>query len=455
MQLLALIPGIWAAIVAFSKSPQRAFLDVYIPVLLCLPDYYRWIAPGLPDPSFSHAAILPVTAAFLAMGGSRWRISLNDFLVFGFAYCVGYSEYLNAGYKEAQNLMFDMICLVLLPYALTKGLVEPGGLRAEFARRVVLCLFVISIVSVYEFKFAATPWRLVLDRFFPGQGQGWVTTFRWGFARVAGPYGHAILAGAILVIGFRIQRWLEWSGLWEPRFRFISLPWPKARVITLGLVAGIFMTMVRGPWIGAFLASGVAMIGRAKNRLLAVKAAAAVLLLVGVPAGIAFYEYAAVGRANAKTVAQESAAYRKELIDKYVDVALAHSVWGWGRNTWPRVSGMPSIDNYYLLLAIMHGVPALAFLLGVLTLTPFRLFLAEMKDPPPQPRGSSLGFTLIAIYVAVLWTIATVYLGTQLMPLLFIVTGWAEGYLLSGRRVLGSVPVVAPAPPFRFERVVT
>ena len=454
VQLLAIVPGIWAAFVAFSKSPQRAFLDIYIPVLLCLPDYYRWIVPALPDPSFSHGAVLPIALAFVVKGKSKWRFSLGDFLVLGYAYTVGYSEYLTTGYNEAQNLMFDMFCLVLLPYVLTKGLVEPNGLRVEFAKRLVFCLFLISLISVYEFKFASTPWRMLLDRFFPGQGQGWVTTFRWGFARVAGPYGHAILAGAILIIGFRIQRWLEWSRHWEPRFRKPALPWPKARVITLGLVAGVLMTMVRGPWIGGFLAAGVAMIGRAKNRWLAVSAVAGTLVVVGIPVGVVFYQYAAVGRANAKTVAQESAAYRKELIDKYVGVAMERSIWGWGRNTWPRVSGMPSIDNYYLLLAIMHGVPSLVCLLGIILITPIRLFVFEMKKPPPQPRGSSLGFTLISIYIAVGWTIATVYMGAQLMPLLFIITGWAEGYLVSGEKGLATAPVLAYVPPFRFQRTV-
>ena len=454
MQLLAIVPGIWAIIVAFSKSPEAAFVNVYIPVLLCLPDYYRWVAPGLPDPSFSHAAILPVTLVFLLKNGLKWKFSLGDLLVLGYASCVGYSEFSNAGYAEAQNLMFDMVCLVLLPYALTKALVEPKGMRVEFAKKLVMCLFLISVISVYEFKFASTPWRMVLDGFFPGQGAGWVTTFRWGFARIAGPFGHAILAGTILTIGFRIQRWLEWSGHWEPQFRKFTLPIPKSRAITLGIAAGIFMTMVRGPWIGGVLAAGIAMIGRAKNRARAAAAVASAMVVIGVPAGVVFYKYASVGRANAKTAAQESAAYRKELIDKYVDVAVARSVWGWGRNTWPRVDGMPSIDNFYLLLAIMHGLPALACLLGVIFVTPIRLFFFEMKCPPVGPPGSSIGFTLISIYVAIGWTIATVYLGAQLMPLLFVITGWAEGYMLSGRRTLAEAPSQVFQPLFRFQRTI-
>jgi hypothetical protein len=103
VQLLAIIPGIWAAIVAFSKSPQQAFLNVYIPVLLCLPDYYRLIIPGVPKPSFSHAAILPIALAFVLKGGWKWRFSFGDILVFGFAFLIGYSEYSNTNYKTRKT----------------------------------------------------------------------------------------------------------------------------------------------------------------------------------------------------------------------------------------------------------------------------------------------------------------------------------------------------------------
>jgi hypothetical protein len=40
------------------------------------------------------------------------------------------------------------------------------------------------------------------------------------------------------------------------------------------------------------------------------------------------------------------------------------------------------------------------------------------------------------------------------MPLLFVITGWAEGYLLSGRRSLSTAPARVFVPPFRFQRTV-
>lgn len=432
MGIIVIIPAIIALIVGLQKSPQKAFIKIYLPVLLVLPDYYRWMLPALPDPSFSQATILAVTVTFLLKSTKKWHYSFADFLVGGFTFSVAYSEYLNAGYNEAQNLMVDQLCWVLLPYLMAKGLVEPYQLRYEFAKQITWLIFLISIISLYEFKFGSTPFRLVFDRFFPGQGDVWVTTFRHGFARVAGPYGHAIIAGLLIVVAYRIQCWLIWSKVLEPNFQHLKeLPISKGTIMRLGILAGSIMTMCRGPWIGGLIGLALTLIGKTKNRWRAVILILSTVILLGVPSFLYMLSYASVGRANALTESQETAAYRKELIDKYVDIALERSVWGWGRNTWPKVAGMPSIDNYYLLLALMHGLASLSFFLLIFLSMMLRLFWRSMKEPKTELLGSSLGFTLLGIYAAYAFSIATVYLGGQAMPVFFLITGWAEGYLLS------------------------
>ena len=437
MEILALLPGLAAAFVSLRRSPAVAFLNIYLPVLLLCPDYYHCkIVQGLPELSFTHAAILPIAAVML-IRRFQWRWSPADFLVFGFAFWLGFSEYLNAGYKEAQNLMFDMATSVILPYVCTKAIVEPLGLRVAFARRLAWLAFLVSVISVYEFRMGATLFRRPFDPFFPGQGFGWVTTFRWGYARIAGPYSHAILAGIVMLSAWRISRWLEWSGRWESRLAIWQrLPVTKGRVISLGLLGGLLMTMTRGPWLGAILAAAIATVGRSTKRKKAFRVLGAGILLIGIPAGIALYRYSAVGRAAAKSPAQETAAYRKELIDKYVAIVLDHSVWGWGRNTWPKVPGMPSIDNYYLLLALMHGLPAMVFFTSIVAAMTIRLMLAGMRQLPPIRPGSSLAFTLAGIYLGIAFAVATVYMGKQVIPLFAMLTGWSEGYLLSQKKDL-------------------
>lgn len=463
MNFVALIPGILAIVWLLKKTPQETFISLYLPVLLILPNYYRCMLPGLPDPTMNEAAIIPLFVVWAVKGEKHWKFSVTDFLVLGYAFCVGFSEYLNAGYNEAQNLMVDMICTVVMPYILAKSLIEPHGLREIFAKRVVWLIFIISVTAFYEFKFGATPFRLVLDRFFPGQGEGWVTTFRNGFARIAGPYGHAILAGVIIIIGYRLARWLEWCGAWELQFK--KLKWfnklSKAQLITLGILAGSIMTGCRGPWLGGIAAAVVVALGRTKKRTLGIVLVLSGILFIGVPAAISFWSYASVGRANAKSDSQETAAYRKELMDKYIDIAIERSVWGWGRNTYPKVSGMPSIDNYFLLLSLMHGLIALGFLVGLFLWMFVRLLKRGFSLPPSVPAGSSLAFTLAGIYLAIFISIATVYMGEQVVHLLFILSGWAEAYLQSKKEGLGrndennlsNVPLATNY--FNFRRVLT
>jgi len=453
MGFLPIIPALIAAYVAVRYSPARAFLQVYIPVLLLLPMYYRWVLPVLPDPTFEQATILPIAAVFLWRHGRQWRFSFADFLIVAFAGWIGTSEFVNTGYNEAQNLMFDMVASIVFPYMLAKGIVEPQRLSADFAKKIVMMFFIVSILSVYEFRMGLTPW-LLLRRFYPDQGLEWVTTFRYGFARIGGPYGHAILAGLVLAVGFRLQRWLEWSGHWEPYFR--GLKWlrvSKARLITLVIVGGIIMTMVRGPWLGGFIGALITWVGRTRHRQKALWSIAAIIAIVGIPAVSSFYSYASVGRVHAKTASQETAAYRMELLDKYVALALKHPALGYGRNTWPKDPTAPSIDNYYLLLTLMHGVVAVTILVTIMITMIFRLIRWELRSPISAPPGSSLGFTLAGIFVVYAVTIATVYMGLQTIPIFALITGWSEGYLIGDRVSISDLHDAPPPPRFAFNRV--
>ena len=429
---IILIPGALALWVGLRRSPQAAFLLVYLPTLFLLPEYYRLDLPGIPSPTFSQAAAIGTAGAFFWKRAPGYRFSPSDALVVAFVLSASLSELFAGGYKDGQNLAWNLLTWALLPYLFAKSMVEPLGLGIRFAKTIVVLLAAVAVISVYEFRFGSTPWRMILDNFFPWGGRGWVTTFRWGFARTAGPYGHAILAGILMVVAFRLQRWLEWSQAWAPKPRLAPwLPISQARLITLILVAGVIMTMVRGPWIGAVLAALVVLIGRSSHRGLAIAGMLAGGLLIGIPGGLWFYDYVSVGRAGALTVAQESAAYRWELLAEYGAIAGERLWFGWGLTAWPKVPGMASIDNYYLLLLLMHGMLGLGFFLAIIFSLLFRLLRRGLNEPLANPAGSSLAFTLASVYVVFVISVATVYLGLQAVPLLFLITGWAEGYLRS------------------------
>ncbi|MGY6631123.1 MAG: O-antigen ligase family protein [Wenzhouxiangella sp.] len=455
LAFIILIPGGLALWLGLKRSPQAAFLMVYLPTLFLLPEYYRLDLPGIPSPTFSQAAALGTAVAFFWRRAPGYRFSPTDGLVIAFVLAASLSEFLAGGYKDGQNLAWNLLTWALLPYLFAKSMVEPLGLRIRFAKTLVLLLAAVAVISVYEFRFGATPWRMVLDHFFPWGGRSWITTFRWGFARVAGPYGHAILAGILMVIAFRIQRWLQWSGAWADKPRLAPwLPISQASLISLVLAAGVIMTMVRGPWIGAVLAMLVIVIGRSPYRSLAIAGIVAGGLVIGIPTLFWFLDYVSVGRAGALTVAQESAAYRWELLTAYADIAAEKRWFGWGLTAWPQVPGMPSIDNYYLLLLLMHGQVGLGLFLALVGSLLIRLFRRGLAEPLADPAGSSLSFTLASLLVVYIVSVATVYLGLQAVPMLFLIAGWAEGFL---RQAPDQAPVVSTpgvaAPGHGFQRV--
>jgi hypothetical protein len=452
MSLVLYLALVAAAVVALRHGPGRALLVVYLPVLLLIPDGLRAITPGLPDPNFNQAAIIPIVAVALLRYGRSWQPVPMDALIVLFAAWVGYSDYAGRGYDDAQNLMFSMLFSVLAPYFVARWVISAEGLDVAVARRFVIIVFGVALVGVWEARFGFNPFHALIGPLFPGQGKGWVTTFRYGVARVAGPYSHAILAGIMLAVAFVLQRWLHSASHWEARFAHLrALPWPKARVITAVLAVGMLMTVARGPWLGALVAVAIFAVGQAANRRRALIIAGAVLAVGAVAGGWVLNGYLDIEPGAAMTMSQESALYRKVLFEKYLDIAL-DSVWfGWGLTTWPKVPGMASIDNYYLLISLMHGVPAMVMLVWMLLGSAVQCVRRGLAE---APGSHSPAFAFAGIFIAVFVALGTVYLGEQVLPTLFFMLGWAQGWLRTGGKTsVGSAALPLTAVP-RFRSVI-
>lgn len=459
MSIIVLIPALLAAYIAAIYSPQRALLIIYIPVLLFLPNYYYWILNGLPDPNFNQATILAIAVVWLAKGAPGWRFSLTDILAVGFAFSVSYSEYSNAGFNELKNLAFDVVGSILLPYVLAKSLIEQNQLRADFAKQIAIVLFFVALLMLPQFITGAnySVWQKVLGRFFDGQGWQWATTYRWGFTRASGPYGHPILAGIIILIGYRLQRWLEWSHHWPKRIKLLPNFSLSPRLLSLTVLAGAVMTMTRGPLLAGIVAAVIVMIGKSKQRWLVFMSIIVFTVIVSIPLIAWFSNYVSVDRQSLEYgSAQETIVYRWELLEIFVDIGKEKLFWGWGRKGWIHDELPHSIDNYYLLLFLQHGIMGLGFLLGIFIIMMSRLFIRGMTQPLANPPGSSFEFTLLSAYVVMGLSIATVFLGEQTVALLFFLVGWTESMLRFGNRPIISQNISAPTaltPRFQFKRV--
>ena len=438
-------------LIAIRSTPGRAFLLAYLPSLLLLPDAYHTTLAGIPKVSFNQIIGMTVLAFVLDRYRRQWKISVMDLLVFALVAVMGTSEYMAAGYSEAQNLTFGLIAGCIAPYLIARIVIPAENLHVAAARQFVILIFAVSIISVYEFKMGLDLFFELLRPVFPGQGTGWVVTFRYGFARIAGPFAHCILAGVIFGVAFRLQRWLEWGGNWESRFKkFPNSPLSKARSITLMVTFACIMTMARGPWVGGIIGGLMMLIGRSKKRNAMLTT---VLLLAGLvlpPAYIGFNSYMDAKPGIKMSESQQTALYRKELMEKYSDIVIEHLKLGWGRTLWPKVQGMPSIDNYFLLLTLMHGAIATGIFLSLFLWSGPRLLYMGMHEPIGT---NSLSFTFAGILLMVLISLATVYLGENLTPVLFLIFGWAEAHLQQPFQNNGATPlIVRTGPSFRVIR---
>lgn len=415
-----------------KHSVQKAFIWYYLPIMLLTPDYFRAITPGLPDPTCSQAAAVAIFLGFIKSSAPGYKFSFMDLIVGGYAFSVSYSEYLASGYSDAQNLMFYELASVFFPYLFAKSLVEPFNQRYDFAKSIVLCLSFVFILNLFENKFGYNLWQAYMGRiFFPGQGAGWVTTFRFGLARAAGPYGHCLVDGIMMAVGYRMQRWLQWSEAWPQKMKHLAwIPKLKpAQVFTLMILGGVLGTLGKGQWLAGIIGAGLVIIGRSKKRVMAITAVLSFMILVGIPLWFAFISYASVGRLNAKDVNQETAAYRYELVIEYMDEAAERLWFGWGLMKWPVIPGFPSIDNHFLLAYLNYGIIAVVLTLCIIFGMLIRLLSHGMKQPLSEPRGSSLAFTLAGIYLMYLVALSTVSMMYQSCTMFFIITGLAEGYL--------------------------
>jgi hypothetical protein len=453
LSLVAGLPGLIALIVCLRRGPERAFLNVYLPALVLVPDSCRMSLSG--QFSFGESAILPIALFYLWNEGRNWKWSFTDCVVLAFVWIVLIAEYMDADLIITKNIAIHLTVTILMPYVVAKGLSAREGMSVEIAKRIVILATVVAIASLYEFRMSVNLFRAIMTPLFPQDMASEIPQFRYGVVRIAGPWAHPILAGIILAVAYRLARWLEWTGTW--RENVPSLPISKVRFCEILLLVASVMTISRGPWLGALAAGMIVFLLRARHRTYVTAFAILAVFILTVPASDSLDAYMNGSSGSQHDEAQASAAYRREMNQKYIMIVEERPTLGWGVSLergpqYPIIDGMSSIDNQYLLLALLYGVYALAAVVLILLWVSIRLGIFSVFRSYDDP-ATSLAVTLSGILVIYAISITTVYLGAQTQPILFMIAGWAEALL--AQRVLMTAEVSLPARrvTYRFERV--
>ena len=105
-----------SARVLVRQGIEKAFLTVWIPFFLFMPFVFWVKIPGLPDPNFMQAAILPILFVLLRDQLSRMRFGRMEFLLLLYVLVRVGADYLSRGYSDAQNYAFYVLSSLIGPY---------------------------------------------------------------------------------------------------------------------------------------------------------------------------------------------------------------------------------------------------------------------------------------------------------------------------------------------------
>jgi hypothetical protein len=436
------------------QSLEKAFLYVWIPLFILMPDSFYVDIPGLPDPSFMQAAIIPIVIGLMLREKFNVHLGLMEWLIASYMLFRVIVDYNSRGYYDAQNYTFYLLTSALGPYLLGRYLIKTRTLDIDTAKIFVLMFIIMFPMLIFELKYWVTPIYKLLAPLFPNAQSG--LSMRYGIARVHGSFTHPILACIMILIAYRLHRWLTWKGVWNQTqdgllgvFQRVShkVSIPMSSQISIMLLLAAILTISRGPWLGGLFGAVIAAIGHRPNPKRVLYVVIPILLFTAGVGGLLLNHYLSPSPGTSLSYEAGTLLYRKSLLDRYIGFVMERPFTGWGLTTTPRQPGMESIDNGFLLMALEHGLPAMLLFIAILVyaiISQISFAITSDKDKP------AIGFTFAGIYVMCFIAFATVYLGAQTMPMIFLLLGWGESIRKRDAPVSQSgVQPAAQPPPFK------
>ena len=307
-----------------QRGIEQAVLRVWIPFFLCFPFSFFVNIPGLPDPNFMQTAILPILFVLLRDRGQTMQFGRMEILLAMYVCLRVFVDFLSRGYADAQNYAFFMLSSLIGPYLIGRYIINRREMDIATARMFVLMFVLFFPMFLYELKFWVSPTFALFGKLFPSAFSG--LSLRYGLARTAGTFEHPILACVMIIVAYRLHRWLCWTGFYEqPQTGLMArlerltrwIPLPFKHKITLALILMALMTISRGPWIGGFAGAALAAVGNFSKRAFWLKLFIAAFLIGGIGAKSALDAYITPKEGEAISGEAMTMLYRKELIDRY------------------------------------------------------------------------------------------------------------------------------------------
>jgi hypothetical protein len=425
MNILLLIPGIISLVLVLRARIETAFLSVYLPTLLLLPEQYSLRLPHLPPFSTAQFALLPIGVVALGQLIRSRSFRLMDALVIMFVASVAitnilFQPVLNDGILAG----VESFVSILLTYVTGRRLIEPD-LRLQTVRRIVTLFLLTGPIGIYEWRMEQNPYEIFGQKFLGiifGKGGAGVRNV---FERAGGAFSNPEIEGIALGMTFALNSWLTFLSKMRRGAELgqILSKLEKFHIPGLVLILLIYFTGSRGPLIS--LAAGILILQISRVRYTKVATVAIVVLLfVGYQNAEQYFARLTDVSSHARMSSEVSSArYRRVMNEVYQPIAEQGGWLGWGPKV-PLVMGMKSIDNEFLLIHLIQG--ELGYILILLICAEsIRTAIARLWSFKASEDRVFACSMLAAL--AILWiTLYTVYMGEQLPQYAFLLIGWGQ-----------------------------
>jgi hypothetical protein len=454
MSILFLLPGIISFVLVLRGRIETAFLSVYLPCLLLLPEDYGLRIPHLPAFSAAEFALIPIGVVAFLQHVRSGSFRLMD--VLAFLFWVSWSASEIVGEPVMNDGILNAVTGIvpyLMAYATGRRLIEPD-LRLETVRRIVIFILLLGPIGLYEWRFLQSPYAIFGQKFF---GLSWHSSYtgiqpRNGRGRMSVSLGGGEHAGIVIAVTFALNAWLVFLNRTRTKLdlgkRLAKLQ--KYHVPGFLLVGYLFLTQSRGPMIALAAGFLILQIPRFKNTKLALGLVATLFFVGWLGAETYFTRYTEVKNFSTLTEEQGSVIYRREMNIAYQSIAEMGGWLGWSEGAVPSVGGMKSIDNHFLLVHLMQG--EFGYIVWILIVAEsVRTGVARIWT---LQASEDRAFACSALAALVIFWVSyyTVFMGVQLPQITFLLLGWSQS-ITAARTSAASGTAPEAQPKFAFRRL--
>jgi hypothetical protein len=454
MTSLFLLPSIISLFLVIRGRIETAFLAVYLPALLLLPNGYACRLPHLPPISAAQAALIPIGAVALYRLIRTGRPVPMDCLVSLFIVSLTLSEILREPVRnDGIQVSLSYFVSIFLAYATGRKLIEPG-LRLATVRTMVILILLLGPLGLIEWRLAQNYYGIIGQRIFQTWDVPAAVQLRSGHGRMGAAFTDAEICGIAIGMILALNAWLVYLNKLRPGVYLGKLFAKLERHHLLGLLLLllVLLTQSRGPLLSLAVAYLILQIPKFRSTKIAT-VIVAILILAGLFAGYHYFsQYTNVNEDTIVSEQQSSAVYRRQMNELYQPIVEQGGWFGWGLLHHPSIAGLKSIDNEFLLVRLAQG--RFGYLLFVLIALESvrRLTMFSWRFPSAEERA--FAFSMLAAMAAFWLSLLTVYMGEQLPQVGFLLIGWSQSIKPGAvHRVSEPAPELVPAPKFAFQRI--